>query len=228
MYTPKNTLEVDSIVYGFTNERMLISDCYIHCATGDIIGLLGRNGTGKTTLFKLIYGTLYTPNKFIRINKKVYKYPYKSRMIAYLPQDSFLPKNISVRRLFYLLAIQDKKIEQLIAFERIQNILSSQISSLSVGIRRYLEVLVVLYMDHPFVLLDEPFSGIEPLYVAELKLIIKAVSKTKGIILSDHNYRSVLAISTQIILLKNSVCIQLADANLLQEHGYLPEDSGSE
>ena len=95
----KNLLEVDSVMISF-DDRKILSGCYLKCETGDIIGILGRNGCGKSSLLKIIFGTLFTYNKFIRINQKVYQQPFKhGNLVAYLPQHGFLPKNISIKKI---------------------------------------------------------------------------------------------------------------------------------
>lgn len=94
----KHILEVDSVQKSY-NGNIILSDVYLKCETGDVIGILGRNGTGKSTLLKIIFGTLNAENKFIRIDGKVRKRAYNHpNEIVYLPQANFIPKNFSVSK----------------------------------------------------------------------------------------------------------------------------------
>ena len=98
----KNILEVDSIQKYVTKDFSL-SDIYLRCKTGEIIGVFGRNGSGKSILMRIIFGAESADHKFIRINNHCVKEPYKiANTIAYLPQHSFLPKNFSVQKIVKL------------------------------------------------------------------------------------------------------------------------------
>lgn len=89
-----HNLEADSVRYRI-GERQLLADVYLTCATGEIVGLLGRNGCGKSTLLQIIFGIRHTDNKHIRIDGQVYAAPYKvPGQLAYLPQHDFLPHDI--------------------------------------------------------------------------------------------------------------------------------------
>lgn len=90
----KNLLEVDSVIISF-DQKNILTDCFLKCETNDIIGILGRNGCGKSSLLKVIFGTLFTNNKFIRIKGKVYNQPYKS--VTWLP---IYPSMISCLQIF--------------------------------------------------------------------------------------------------------------------------------
>src|SRR5258708_40300109 len=92
----QNSLEVDSVIKSFGKLKIL-SDIYLKCETGDIIGIMGRNGTGKSTLLKIIFGTINSSNKSIRINDKVYHQPFKTAgLVGYLPQHHFLLPHLSI------------------------------------------------------------------------------------------------------------------------------------
>ena len=104
-----NLLEIDSVVKSF-DLHVVLTDIYLKCQTGDIIGMLGRNGTGKSTLMKILFGTLSADRAFIRIDGKVYDQPYKTiNEICYLPQDSFLPKHMTIEKTIelYLGSVED-------------------------------------------------------------------------------------------------------------------------
>lgn len=217
-----NELQVDSILLSFDNIKQLLTDCYLNCRTGDIIGILGRNGSGKSSLLKIVFGTLIPLNKFIRINGNVYNRPYQSKLIGYLPQHSFLPTNARVEQVIDVMLQKPNARTKVKENERIKSKLKQKINTLSGGERRYLEVLLVVHLDAMFVLLDEPFSGIEPIYKEMIKKVINEAKKDKGIILTDHDYLNIVQVSTQIILITNGVSKHITSYKELEVLGYVP------
>ncbi|GAA4433184.1 hypothetical protein GCM10023188_22340 [Pontibacter saemangeumensis] len=158
----RHILEVDSVLYAI-GERRLLSDVYLKCETGEIVGLLGRNGCGKTTLLKIIFGTKHTDNKHIAIDGAVYQKPYRhANLLAYLPQRDFLPKNLTLSAISRLYLPQKDKQAKIESDSRIRQHLSKRADELSKGELRYFELLLLLQLDVKFLLLDEPFSGVEP------------------------------------------------------------------
>ncbi|SEL02693.1 ABC-type multidrug transport system, ATPase component [Olivibacter domesticus] len=217
-----NELQVDSVLLSFDNINQLLTDCYMNCRTGDIIGILGRNGSGKSSLMKIIFGTLIPLNKCIRINGTVYNKPYQSKLIGYLPQHGFLPSNSLVEQVIDVMIQNATNRTSVKGDSRIKNKLKQKVNTLSGGERRYLEVLLVVQLDALFVLLDEPFSGIEPIYKEMIKEVISDAKKDKGIILTDHDYRNIIQISTQIMLITNGVSRNIANHQELEALGYVP------
>lgn len=218
----KHQLEVDSIQKSYGTKELL-TDVYLKCETGDIIGLMGRNGSGKSTLLKIIFGTVPAVNSNIRIDGKPCPFPYKQGgQIAYLPQHRFLPADISVKKIIEIF-IADKNAKQRIKEnERIGSHLDKHINDLSGGELRYLEIMLLLNQDVKFVLMDEPFSGMEPLYKERIAELIKAYRNTKGFIITDHDYRNIISTSTQLILLTNGVCKHIQSLDQLESLNYLP------
>ena len=153
----KNELEISGIIKQ-SESRLLLSDVYLKCKTGETVGLLGRNGSGKSTLLQIIFGTMSAENKMIRINSSIYARPYlEGSQISYLPQKSFLPKVLNIRKLVNIF-IEDKDArETILRDERVAKYLNKRASSLSAGELRYLEILLVINLPVRFVLLDEPF-----------------------------------------------------------------------
>ncbi|HBK82667.1 MAG TPA: hypothetical protein DDZ41_03585, partial [Flavobacterium sp.] len=97
-----HSLFVDSVIKSFKNNYILSGVC-LHFRTNDIVGIFGRNGTGKSTLLKIIYGIEDAENKFIKIDNEVLKKPYLNKnLISFLPQDNFLPKQLSVNKVIDL------------------------------------------------------------------------------------------------------------------------------
>lgn len=218
----RNLLEVDSVMVAFDN-RNVLNGCYFKCETGDIIGLLGRNGCGKSSLLKIVFGTLSTHNKFIRINQKVYDQLYKhTNLIAYLPQHDFLPKNLSVRKIIYIYIHSASKRDTLLGDCRIKYHLDKRISELSGGELRYLEISLLVNLDVKFILLDEPFSKVEPLFKDVIVNLIKEYSSTIGFVITDHDYTNIIAASNQIILINNGVCKPINDLLDLERYSYVP------
>lgn len=217
-----NELQVDSVLLSFDNIKQLLTDCYLNCRTGDIIGILGRNGSGKSSLLKIVFGTLIPLNKFIRINGSVYNRPYQSKLIGYLPQHSFLPVNSKVEQVIDIMLQNPIARIKVKENERIKSKLKQKVHTLSGGERRYLEVLLIIHLDVMFVLLDEPFSGIEPIYKEMIKEVINEAKKDKGIILTDHDYLNIVQVSTQIILITNGVSKHITSCKELEVLGYVP------
>lgn len=216
----KNILEIDSIIKKFGGDNIL-SDIYLKCETGEIVGVLGRNGSGKTTLFKIIYGIEGAENKFIKLDKKILnteKLIFKN--ISYLSQEHFIPKQFSVSKAIYL-SVDNSRVKEFYDDEDIGCLKSKLIRELSTGELRYLETKIVLFNNSKFCLLDEPFSGLSPILVEKIEHLISKYSHTKGIIITDHNYESIMKISTKLILLKNGKTINISNRNELIEHGYL-------
>lgn len=218
----KHVLEVDS-VYKTYKGKTILSDVYLKCEIGNIIGILGRNGTGKSTLLKIIFGTVNAENKFIRIDNKVRKHAYKhSSEIVYLSQDSFIPKNFSVLKAIRLFLDKDKAAE-LKKDEFIQKIHAHKIKQLSGGELRYLEIMLCLCNNAKFTLLDEPYNGLSPILIKRVNEQIKKYAAQKGIILTDHNYENVINVSNQLYLIKDNSIKRLKNKEELVFHGYLKD-----
>jgi len=217
-----NLLQVDSIRKSF-GDKQVLTDIALACQPGDIIGLLGRNGTGKSTLLKIIFGTLFTNYKFIRIDDEVLTQPFKSKnKIAYLPQDNFLPKNITVNKVVEIYA-NDFDQKRFLEDEVLSKVTGTKIGNLSGGESRYLEVKLLLNLDSIFVLLDEPFNGISPLHIELVKNMIRDKSLKKGIILTDHYYRNMLDVANKFYLLFDGGLKSVNTKQDLIDWGYVPE-----
>jgi len=216
-----NLLEIDSVVKAF-DMHVVLTDVYLKCQTGDIIGMLGRNGTGKSTLLKILFGTLNADRKFIRIDGKVYNQPYKTlNEICYLPQDSFLPRHMSIEKTIELY-LGRNQVQNFLEDSILQKLNTSKISHLSGGELRYLEIKLLLHTDCKFILLDEPFNGVSPILVGEIKKLILKMSEFKGIILTDHDYRNVLDVANQFCLIYDGGIKKIDHKQELVRWGYIP------
>ncbi|KFF20352.1 ATP-binding cassette domain-containing protein [Flavobacterium hydatis] len=219
----RHILEIDSIKKSF-GDKIILSDVYLQCETNDIIGLLGRNGSGKSTFLKIIFGVISADFKFVRVDG-VMKTKTKELMneLSYLSQDNFIPNNFSVKKAIRL-SIAKERIDSFCNDEMIKRLTDKNISHLSGGELRYLEIKLVLENSSKFVLLDEPYNGLSPLMIEKVNQLIIMNSSKKGIIISDHNYRNVISISTRLVLIKDGKLNHLKDKNELIEKGYLSSE----
>ena len=215
-------LEVLKVNKSFRN-KCVLNDINFECYVGEIIGLFGRNGSGKSTLLKLIFGTMKADTILIKINSKVIqpKEVIPLKLIAYMPQDSFLPKELKVRdvtSLFFPSGNDQDKIfyaPQVFSFEKIK------VGKLSLGQLRYLELLIAGNLKHQFLMLDEPFSMIEPLFKDVIKDLLLSLKETKGIIITDHYYDDVLEVTDRNFIIKDANKIEIKSKADLYEYEYL-------
>lgn len=215
-------LYIDSVQFNYAPSQQLLTGAYLKCRIGDIIGLLGRNGSGKSTLMKIIFGSLKAHHSYLMINGKKTNKAYLTNKVGYLPQDSFLPTHEKVNYLISLL-VEDQQIRnKLIEDARIKTLRDKKVYQLSGGELRYVEICILMHQPTDFILLDEPFTGLEPIYIEYITELLLRYKNTKGIVISDHNYRNVLDIATQIFLLQNGGCRTINDRKEL-EFFYLPE-----
>lgn len=218
----KHILEADSIQKYF-DHKLVVSDVYLKCETGDIVGLLGRNGSGKSTLLKIIFGIVPADYKFVRIDGKLKRKTSELlKEISYLSQDNFIPKQFSVMKAIKL-SIPESKLVDFCNDDLIRSISDKKVFHLSGGELRYLEIKLILSNASKFVLLDEPYNGLAPIMIEKVNQLIEENAKRKGIVITDHNYQNVIAVSTQLILMVAGKTHHLKDKNELIEKGYLRE-----
>jgi ABC-type branched-subunit amino acid transport system ATPase component len=212
-------LEFDGIQFGF-GERQLLSGIYVKCEKGKVTGLLGRNGTGKSTLLKIVFGALAVEISSVRIDKASIMFPaFRSAKIAYLPQDSFIPSDLTLRKILALYKIDTKKITD--HFPELRDRLDFQSAELSGGSLRLFEVLLILNSNAPFCLLDEPFTGLSPALVERLQIVIALEKLRKGILITDHLYRQVMQLSDELYLLTDGKTYHIQNQEELVQRGYL-------
>lgn len=199
----KHILEADGIYLVFNN-RIILSDIYLKCTTGEITGLLGRNGTGKSSLMKIIYGTLNPENKSVRIDgthsPKALEQPDK---ITFLPQFHFFPKHLKIKKLFQNFDCNWQDFKEL--FPEFKPDENKRTEKLSGGEKRLLETYLIIQSNSLFSLLDEPFTYLMPLHIEKIKALILQKKEQKGFLISDHSYQNVIEISDDVYALKNGV-----------------------
>ena len=181
---------------------------------GEIVGLLGPNGAGKTTTFYMITGMIKPTKGAIHLDemditrKAMYQ---RSRFgIGYLPQDESIFRKLTVEdnlRLVLEMSSfskekQKNKIDQLLSDLSIDHIRNSNGGNLSGGERRRVEIARTLAMDPDFILLDEPFAGVDPIAVEDIQSIVSSLKqKNIGVLITDHNVRETLSITDRSYLL---------------------------
>lgn len=197
-------------IYGL---REVVRNVSIKVQSGQVVGLLGPNGAGKTTTFYMVVG-LIAPNdgEILLDGKSITHYPIYKRArlgISYLPQEASIFKNLTVEEnIRAILELQvdshgealknqvlEERLEQLIAELEIGAIRQSAGRALSGGERRRTEIARALAANPDFILLDEPFAGVDPITVTEIQGIIRYLKKRGiGVLITDHNVRETLNI----------------------------------
>ena len=214
-------LEFDGIALSF-GFHTILSSVYMKCETGKIIGLMGRNGCGKSSLMKTVFGSLKNTDQSIRVNGFPLIGNYqKDKFISYLPQEIFIPSRLTVASSLEYYDLSSENLTDY--FPDFKILLSNTVTSLSGGHLRLLESFLILKSPHSFCLLDEPFSGLMPLHIESIKDLIVQARSTKGIILSDHLYRHTMEMADDIYLLANAKTYLIKDREELVFRGYLPE-----
>ena len=209
--------------------RDVVKDVSIEISQSQIVGLLGPNGAGKTTCFYMIVGLIQADSGRVLLDQKdMTKLPIHDRArhgLSYLPQESSIFRNLTVEEnvLAILQARQEltraereKRLEQLLEEFSIVHIRDSKGMSLSGGERRRTEIARTLATDPKFILLDEPFAGVDPISVSDIKTIINQLKdRGIGILLTDHNVRETLDICEKAYIVSEGRLIADGDANAI-------------
>lgn len=197
----KSILEADSILLEYGNHKVL-SNIYLKLETGKITGLIGRNGSGKTSLMNVIFGMQPTTSKSIRINAKTLLKEYRNpEDLQYAPQFHFIPKSLKVQEVFKLFQADQELFHSY--FPDLSNCFHQKMGRLSGGTARVVEIFCVLTSPSRFCMLDEPFTHIMPLHLEAFEQLLQKIKQRKGILLSDHLHERVKAISDELLLLEN-------------------------
>ena len=212
-------LKIDSVQLRF-NGRIILQDVYLDCKINEVVGLLGRNGCGKSSLLKIVFGTLNPDFKHISIDAEVIDKGYQNNLIAYLPQHHYLPLTTPIFKLAKLL-VDPRDWEEFAAYPVYQKHHLKKASQLSGGEIRQLETLMILYSKAKYILLDEPFIHLSPILAEEFEGFIHRRKTVKGIIITDHSYRNILKISDRIILLKEASTKLIKHEDDLITYGYV-------
>ena len=189
------------------NKNNVVENISLNVESGEIVGLLGPNGAGKTTSFYMIVGLVATDHGQIKIDQRdLTKMPIhlRSRLgISYLPQEPSIFRKLNVsQNILSIIELNEKskikqqeKLDLLLNELNIEHIRQNSAISLSGGERRRVEIARCLATNPKFILLDEPFAGIDPIAVLDIQTIIGQLSqKGIGVLITDHNVRETLGI----------------------------------
>lgn len=222
-----------SKMYG---RRQVVRDVSLEVHKGEIVGLLGPNGAGKTTTFYMVVGFI-KPNegRVFLDNEDITTMPMYRRAqhgIGYLPQEASVFRKLTVEN--NILAVlemtglnkaqQTEKLESLIDEFGLEKVRGSRADTLSGGERRRTEIARALATDPSFILLDEPFAGIDPIAVEDIQYIVaKLKTKNIGILITDHNVQETLSITDRAYLmfeggiLRAGTAQELADDEIVRK-----------
>lgn len=210
-----NKLTIEGISKKF-NKRQVVDSVSFSIESGQVVGLLGPNGAGKTTSFYMVVGILPTDKGRILLNdQSIGSIPMYERArigLSYLPQEASVFRRLTVRENI-LVALEaadtppsaiDEKLQKLLADFNIDHIASSYGYALSGGERRRVEIARSLAGSPKFILLDEPFAGIDPIAVGDIQNIIRKLkAQGLGILITDHNVRETLGICDYSYILRD-------------------------
>lgn len=216
------TLVLHNCSKSFGNKKVL-KEVSFSLETGEILGLFGRNGSGKSTLLKMLFGKVKAGTISAAINGNALNISevIPKQLIGYVPQHPFLPKRQKVRDAIIMMHHNEKQQDAVFYDPHIATMTHKSTGDLSMGELKYFEVILISQLPHPFLMLDEPFSMLEPLHKEKLKEKLVLLKKTKGIIITDHYFNDVLDVATKNIVLKDGVGYTVNSVKDLQEFEYI-------
>jgi LPS export ABC transporter ATP-binding protein len=222
--------------------KVIVADVSLEVKSNQVVGLLGPNGAGKTTTFYMISGLLpATSGKIILNSEDISKFPIHKRArygIGYLPQESSIFKDLTVEENILLageVSLKDEnerrgRLEELLSLFNIEPIRHNKGVSLSGGERRRVEIARALVNAPKFLLLDEPFAGVDPIAVNDIRKVISQLTDIGiGVLITDHNVRETLKTCDKAYVIKSGNLLahgtaeEIADNSLVREY-YLGED----
>lgn len=218
-------IETKELVKSYHGRRV-VDEVSLEMSRGEIVGLLGANGAGKTTTFYMIVG-LVRPEKgqVLLDGQDITKIPMHKRSLrglGYLPQEPSIFKKLTVEENIYILweiiktippAQYEARLEELLGEMGLLHLRKARGFELSGGEKRRVEIVRALATDPSFILLDEPFAGIDPIAVAEIQEIIKKLrAKNLGIIITDHNVRETLSITDRAYIIHEGKLLLSGDS----------------
>lgn len=212
------------------SRRNVVDGVTLQVEQGEIVGLLGPNGAGKTTTFYMITGMIRPDSGWVKLDEdEITRLPMYKRArlgMGYLAQEPSVFRNLTVSQ--NMMAILEMlpldrwerkdKLEQLMSELSITQLANQKAHSLSGGERRRLEIARALLTDPKFILLDEPFAGIDPIAVNDIQEIVYNLKERGiGVLITDHNVHETLSITDRAYLLYNGNILRSGDARFLAE-----------
>ncbi len=220
-----STLSAKNLAKSY-KKRAVVKDVSLEISRGQIVGLLGPNGAGKTTCFYMIVGIIAADKGSISIDgEDITSLPVHGRArkgIGYLPQEASVFRKLSVEdNIMAMLettvlnrAQRKARLDELLNEFSLNHIRKSMGMALSGGERRRVEIARALSVDPAFILLDEPFAGVDPISIGDIKeIILHLQSKNIGVLITDHNVRETLDICEHAYIAGEGHIIAEGDAN---------------
>ncbi len=236
----EHTLKIESLVKTIKKHE-IVRGVSMELHTGEVVGLLGPNGAGKTTTFYMICGLVEATSGRVSIDgEDVSNLPLHKRSqmgIGYLPQEASIFKDLTVEENLIIAAeagnlskeMREQRIEELLEMFNIEPIRNRRGINLSGGERRRAEIARALVNKPRFLLLDEPFAGVDPIAVMDIQNVIKQlVEYGIGVLITDHNVRETLAVCDRAYVIKSGSLLasgtsdEIAHNSDVREH-YLGE-----
>ena len=229
-------LTVKNIVKSY-DEKIAVDDISFEVTSGETVGILGPNGAGKTTLFYIIAGLIRSDSGTLSLSgAELNDKSISERTImglSYLPQESSIFRGLSVQQNIYAALEQrkdlDKKGKQSKLVELLEEFNLNQFSEtlgikLSGGERRRTEIARSLASNPKFILLDEPFAGIDPLAVSDLKDTIRSLNAQNiGVLISDHNVRDTMHICSKVLVVNQGKIIANGEPSEISQNDLVKE-----
>ena len=219
MTTPHSRLSVKQLRKSF-KQRQVVQDFSLDIESGEVVGLLGPNGAGKTTSFYMIVGLVAADHGTIRLDEHELRHMtvyQRARLgLGYLPQEASIFRKMTVEeniRAILQLHETDRhtiesRLNDLLADLNITHLRQSPAPALSGGERRRVEIARVLAMSPRFILLDEPFAGVDPIAVIDIQNIINFLKQRGiGVLITDHNVRETLRICDRAYIINNGAVL---------------------
>ncbi len=217
---PHNTLRAENLCKQYKT-RHVVKKVSLEVKSGEVVGLLGPNGAGKTTCFYMIVGLVRSDSGHIYLNKHdITRLPMHARArkgIGYLPQEASVFRRLTAAQNIEAIletradlneAMRKEKLEKLLEEFHITHIRDTKGMSLSGGERRRVEIARALATEPQFILLDEPFAGVDPISVLDIKKIVTHLQEYGiGVLITDHNVRETLKICQHSYIMNNGELI---------------------
>jgi lipopolysaccharide export system ATP-binding protein len=235
-----HTLEVDDLRLDL-GRRSILSDIHLRCETGKIVGLLGRNGEGKTCLMRIIYGELGAGRlrgdglgdggqaakrrsaglgTSIRFDGYAESRAYRRPgLISFLPQFNFIPGSLTLKRIFGDFELEFGELTEI--FPEFNATYPFPFRQLSGGQRRLIENYIIVRSKTKFSLLDEPFSHLMPLQIEKMKELIRREKKNKGLLITDHLYEEIVDVADNLYVLAGGKTHPVQSLTDLETTGYV-------